>query len=72
VEESIFKFRARLTELASFFTRENAENFNALFTHELNSIFCRVEFTTLRAVSRALGSGAVTATTSFAGLGLTN
>lgn len=72
VDESIFKFRVRLKDLASFFTRENAENFNAFFTHELNSIFYRVEFTTLRAVSRALGSGAIAATTSFAGLGLTN
>jgi hypothetical protein len=48
VDESIFKFRVRLKDLASFFTRENAENFNAFFTHQLNSIYYRVEFTTIR------------------------
>jgi hypothetical protein len=47
VEESIIKFRARLKDLASFYTRENAENFNAFFTNELNSIYYRVEFATV-------------------------
>jgi hypothetical protein len=44
VEESIHKFRARLKDLASFYTRENAENFNAFFTHEFNNIYYTVEF----------------------------
>jgi hypothetical protein len=48
VEESIIKFRARLKDLASFDTRENAENFNAFFTSELNNIYYRVEFTTIQ------------------------
>ena len=48
VEESIIKFRARLQDLASFFTRENAANFDAFFTSELNNIYYRVELTTIR------------------------
>jgi hypothetical protein len=48
VEEGIIKFKSRLKDLALFFTRENAENFNAFFTNELNSIYYRVEFTTIR------------------------
>jgi hypothetical protein len=48
VEESIAKFKARLQDLASFYTRENAEKFNKFFTHDLNSIYYRVEFTSVR------------------------
>jgi len=33
-----------LKDLASFYTRENAENFNAFFTHEFNNIYYTVEF----------------------------
>lgn len=38
----------RLQDLASFYTRENAENFNAFFTSELNNIYYKVEFATIR------------------------
>jgi hypothetical protein len=48
VEDSVSKLRARLKDLASFYTRENAGNLNKFFTHELNSIYYRVELTTLR------------------------
>lgn len=48
VEDSIVKFKARLQDLASFYTRENAEMLNKFFTHELNSIYYRVEFTSFR------------------------
>jgi hypothetical protein len=52
VEESIHKFKARLKDLASFYTRENAENFNTFFTNELNNIYYKVEFATLRGQPR--------------------
>jgi hypothetical protein len=52
VEESIHKFRTRLKDLASFYTRENAENFNAFFTNELNNIYYKVEFATIRGQPR--------------------
>jgi hypothetical protein len=52
VEESIQKFRMRLFDLASFYTRENAENFNAFFTSELNSIYYKVEFATIHGQPR--------------------
>lgn len=48
VEESIVRFKARLQNLAGFFCPENAEKFHNFFTHNLNSIYYRVEFTTLR------------------------
>ena len=52
VDESIEKFRARLKDLAAFYTRENAENFNSFFTHELNNIYYKVEFSTIRGQPR--------------------
>jgi hypothetical protein len=52
VEKSIHKFRMRLKDLASFYTRENAENFNAFFTSELNNIYYKVEFATIRGQPR--------------------
>ncbi|MBR1155185.1 hypothetical protein [Bradyrhizobium sp. JYMT SZCCT0428] len=48
VEDSIVKFKARLQDLASFYSRENAEKFNRFFTHDLNSVYYRVEYTTTR------------------------
>lgn len=48
VEESTVKFKARLEDLASFYTRENAEKLNKFFTHDLNSLYYRVEYTTIR------------------------
>jgi hypothetical protein len=48
VEDSVAKLRARLKDLASFYTRENTENLNRFFTHELNSIYYQVELVTLR------------------------
>jgi hypothetical protein len=48
VEESTVKFKARLQDLASFYTRENAEMFNKFFTHALNSLYYRVEYTSVR------------------------
>jgi hypothetical protein len=48
VEESTVKFKARLQDLASFYTRENAEKFNKFFTHKLNSLYYRVEYTSVR------------------------
>jgi hypothetical protein len=44
----IHKFRIRLLDLASFYTRENALNFNAFFTSELNNIYYKVEFDNVR------------------------
>jgi len=52
VEESIQKFKTRLKDLASFYTRANAENFNAFFTSELNNIYYKVEFATIRGQPR--------------------
>jgi hypothetical protein len=52
VEKSIHKFRMRLKDLASFYTRENAENFNAVFTSKLNNIYYKVEFATIRGQPR--------------------
>jgi hypothetical protein len=48
VEASIAKFRARLRDLANFYTRDNAENLHKFFTHPLNSIYYRVELTSVR------------------------
>ena len=48
VEDGIVKFKERLKDLAGFYTRQNAESFNKFFTHDLNSIYYRVEFETLR------------------------
>jgi hypothetical protein len=48
VDESIEKFRARLLELASFYTRQNAMSFNAFFTSELNNIYYKVAFELIR------------------------
>ncbi|MDA9441635.1 hypothetical protein XH98_21610 [Bradyrhizobium sp. CCBAU 51745] len=48
VEDNVAKLRARLKDLASFYTRENAENLNKFFTHQLNSIYYRVELTSVR------------------------
>jgi hypothetical protein len=52
VDESIHKFRMRLFDLASFYTRENARNFNAFFTSELNNIYYKVEFVNVRGQPR--------------------
>jgi hypothetical protein len=52
VEESIQKFRTRLKDLASFYSRENAENFNTFFTSEHNNIYYKVAFTTIRGQPR--------------------
>src|ERR1700730_1326666 len=52
VDETINKFRARLMDLASFYTRENAANFNAFFTSELNNIYYKVEFDNIRGQPR--------------------
>jgi hypothetical protein len=52
VEESIQKFRMRLYDLASFYTRENAQNFDAFFTSELNNIYYKVEFDNVRGQPR--------------------
>jgi hypothetical protein len=52
VDESIEKFRMRLYDLASFYTRENAQNFNAFFTSELNNIYYKVEFDNIRGQPR--------------------
>ncbi|MCP1848399.1 MULTISPECIES: hypothetical protein [unclassified Bradyrhizobium] len=48
VEDSILKFKVRLQDLASFYSRENADKFNTFFTHDLNSVYYRVEYTTIR------------------------
>lgn len=48
VEESIVKFRTRLQDLALFYTYANADRFNRFFTHDLNSIYYRVEYITTR------------------------
>ncbi|MGM4991282.1 hypothetical protein [Tardiphaga sp. 841_E9_N1_2] len=45
VEDSIVKFKARLQDLALFITPENADKFNRYFTHELNSLYFRVDYT---------------------------
>ncbi len=47
-EDSIAKLRARLKGLASFYTRENAECLNKFYTHQLNSLYFRVELTSVR------------------------
>lgn len=47
-DEKLFKLRNRMKDLASFFTPENALSFNAFYTHDLNSLFYRVEYTTIR------------------------
>jgi hypothetical protein len=52
VEESIHKFRMRLFDLASFYTRENAEKFNAFFTSEFNNIYYKVDFAIIRGQPR--------------------
>ncbi|MCS3451536.1 MULTISPECIES: hypothetical protein [Bradyrhizobium] len=48
VEESIVKFKARLLDLTYFYTRQNADRLGQFFTHELNSIYYKVEYTTVR------------------------
>ncbi|QND70217.1 hypothetical protein [Tardiphaga robiniae] len=48
VEEKIVNFRARLQDLASFYTRENAEKLDQFFTDKLNSVYYKVEFTNYR------------------------
>jgi hypothetical protein len=48
VEASTIKLRSRLKDLASFYSRENAENLNRFFTHRLNSIYYQVELTSVR------------------------
>jgi hypothetical protein len=52
VDKSIHKFRMRLFDLVSFYTRENAVNFNAFFTSELNNIYYKVEFDNVRGQPR--------------------
>lgn len=47
-EESMVKFKARLSDLSLFFTRQNADKLNRFFTHDLNSIYYKVEYTTVR------------------------
>jgi hypothetical protein len=48
VDESIERFRARLMDLASFYTRQNAMIFNGFFTSELNNIYYKVAFEIIR------------------------
>jgi hypothetical protein len=48
VEDSVIKFKARLQDLALFYARANAEKFNRFFTHDLNSIYYKVEYATIR------------------------
>lgn len=48
VEESIIKFSSRLMDLASFYTREKRQVFNKFFVHDLNSLYYRVKFTSIR------------------------
>lgn len=43
-EERIVKFKARLQDLASFYTAENAQTLHEFFTHDLNRLYFRVEF----------------------------
>jgi hypothetical protein len=52
VDESIHKFRMWLFDLASFYTRENARNFDAFFTSDLNNIYYKVEFVNVRGQPR--------------------
>lgn len=47
-EEGMVKFKARLEDLASFYTRENAEKLHRYFTHDLNSVHFKVEFSNNR------------------------
>jgi hypothetical protein len=42
-EAKLVKFKERLLDLALFFTRANADKFNRFFTHDLNSIYYKVE-----------------------------
>ncbi|MGY4505081.1 hypothetical protein ACVWYH_009038 [Bradyrhizobium sp. GM24.11] len=48
VEDGIGKFKARLLDLSYFYTRQNADRFGQFFGHELNNIYCKVEYTTVR------------------------
>ncbi|WP_440639447.1 hypothetical protein ACSHT2_34065 [Bradyrhizobium sp. PUT101] len=48
VEAKIVKFKERLRDLSLFYTRQNADRFHGFFTHELNSIYYKVEYTTVR------------------------
>ncbi|MDI2060636.1 hypothetical protein, partial [Bradyrhizobium sp. Mp19] len=41
-------FKARLLDLTYFYTRQNADRLGQFFTHELNSIYYKVEYTTVR------------------------
>lgn len=47
-EAKIIRFKDRLQDLALFFTRTNADKLNRFFTHDLNSIYYKVEYTTVR------------------------
>ncbi|WP_246918254.1 hypothetical protein [Bradyrhizobium sp. SHOUNA76] len=47
-EAKIVRFKERLQDLALFFTRANADKLNRFFTHDLNSIYYKVEYTTVR------------------------
>lgn len=42
------RFKDRLQDLVLFFTRTNADKLNSFFTHDLNSIYYKVEYTTVR------------------------
>ncbi|WP_338823006.1 MULTISPECIES: hypothetical protein [Bradyrhizobium] len=48
VEELLAVFRHKLKDLASCYTRANAENLNQFFTRDLNSIYYKVELTSVR------------------------
>ncbi|MFQ3456941.1 hypothetical protein PMN64_27025 [Bradyrhizobium sp. UFLA01-814] len=47
-EAKIVRFKDRLQDLALFYTRTNAEKFNQFFTHDLNSIYYKVEYISVR------------------------
>ncbi len=47
-ESNMTKFLNRLRDLASFYTRENAANFDRFFTHQLNNVYFKVELTSVR------------------------
>lgn len=47
-EAKTARFKERLQDLALFFTRSNADKLNRFFAHDLNSIYYKVEYTTVR------------------------